>query len=260
MTAVLDTALTASSPGSTTSSLMARLESALLAVALVGIASRAAACGVSATGVASCSLAEHQESERSRWAVGVAGSYTSTALRFSDSLRTDQTRGAVLGELATMPTPTLALEAGFGVAFGGSLTAPDGVHHFSPGPTAFIGLDWRLVDAPSYFVNFTSALSFSAARSHLGDEASVPYEAFDLRLGGELGFNVAKVLHPYAIARLFGGPVFWRYAGESVTGSDIHHYQIGAGLSITIAGRVGLFVEGIPLGEQSVSGGASVAF
>ncbi len=111
----------------------------------------------------------------------------------------------------------MALEAGFGVAFGGSLTAPDGVHHFSPGPTAFIGLDWRLVDAPSYFVNFTSALSFSAARSHLGDEASVPYEAFDLRLGGELGFNVAKVLHPYAIARLFGGPVFWRYAGESVT-------------------------------------------
>ncbi len=93
MTAVLDTALTASSPGSTTSSLMARLESALLAVALVGIASRAAACGVSATGVASCSLAEHQESERSRWAVG-RGGVVHPRRRFASATRCAPTKRA----------------------------------------------------------------------------------------------------------------------------------------------------------------------
>ena len=56
-----------------------------------------------------------------------------------------------------------------------------------------------------------------------------------------------------------GGPVFWRYQGAGVSGGDAHHYQLGGGLTLTIAGRVNLFAEGIPLGERSVAAGAAVA-
>lgn len=231
-----------------------------LGAVLLGSAAPAKACGVSATGVASCSLAEHNEATRPHWAVGVAGTYTVTALHFSGSLRADQTRYATLAELAYLPTPSLALEAGYGVAFGGSLTLADGKHDFAPGPTGFLGAAWRAVDAPAYFVVLTSALSFSAARTHLRDARAVPYEAFDLRLGGELGANLAQVLHPYVLGRVFGGPVYWRYAGQAVTGTDIHHYQLGAGLSVTFGDHVSALVEGVPLGERAASAGVSVAF
>lgn len=242
-------------------SLLARACAVLaLGSLLAGTARRAQACGVSATGVASCSLAEHREATRPHWAAGVAGTYTVTALHFSGGLRADQTRYATLAELAYLPTPALALEAGYGVAFGGSLTLADGKHDFAPGPTGFLGAAWHAVDAPSYFVVLTSVLSFSAARTHVDDQRSVPYEAFDLRLGGELGANLARVFHPYALARVFGGPVYWRYAGSAVTGTDIHHYQLGAGLSVTFGDRVSALVEGVPLGEQAASAGVSVAF
>ena len=222
-------------------------------------ATRANACGVSAAGVPFCSLTEHDEAERPKWAVGVSGLYTSTDLHLSDSLRADQAREATLATLAYMPSPKLILQAGAGATLGGSLTLPDGKYEFSPGPTVSIGGDWRAFDNRRTFVLLTSALSFSAARTHLGDQGSVGYEAFDLRLGGQLGLDIANVFQPYAVVRAFGGPVYWHYLGAAVTGTDAHHYQVGAGAGLHVSKVVSLFVEGIPLGERAVSLGAGVA-
>jgi hypothetical protein len=105
----------------------------------------------------------------------------------------------------------------------------------------------------------TSALSFAAARTQLADEPSVGYQAFDLRLGGEFGLQLAEIFRPYAVMRAFGGPVYWHHLGEAVTGTDTHHYQVGAGAGVRLAKAVNLFVEGIPLGEQAVSFGLGVA-
>src|SRR6187402_1393415 len=172
-------------------------------------------CGVSASGVASCSLAEHNEAARPRWAVGVSGLYTSTRLSFGDGLYADQVRFASLGALAYLPTPRLALQVGAGAAFGGSLSVPDGKHELSPGPTALLGAAYRAFDDGRYFIQLTSTLSFAAARTQLNDDATVGYRAFDLRLGGEFGVQLANIFRPYAIARAFGGPVFWHYEGRS---------------------------------------------
>ncbi len=230
-----------------------------LALASV-VTSRARACGVSATGVASCSLAEHRDAARSRFAVGVTGTYTDTALRFDGSLRAAQTRAAVLGVLAYMPTPSLALEAGIGASFAGALTLPDGKHEFLPGPSATLGAGWRVLDAASYFALLTAVASFTANRTELAGAPRVSYTAFDLRLGGEFGLNLAQVLHPYVLARAFGGPVYWQYQGKDVTGTDIHHYQLGLGLAVGLPLRLAAFVEGVPLGERALSGGVSFAF
>jgi hypothetical protein len=231
-----------------------------LALAFFTTSERADACGVSSTGVATCSLAEHREATRSRWSVGATGTYTDTALRFDGTLRAAQTRAAALAVLAYLPTSSLALEAGLGASFGGALTLPDGKHEFLPGPSASLGLAWRFLDAPSYFALLTSALSFSANRTEHGGDPRVSYTAFDLRLGAEFGLNLANVLHPYVLARAFGGPVYWTYAGQSVTGTDIHHYQVGAGVAVGLPGHLSLFAEGVPLGERAISGGLSFAF
>jgi hypothetical protein len=214
---------------------------------------------VSASGVASCSLAEHQEENRRRFAVGVAGVWTHTALRFDGSLRAEQTRGLVLGELAYLPTRSLALEAGAGAALAGALTTYDGRHDFAAGPALLVGLAYRFVDEPAYFAHLTSQLSFVWSQTQRGDAAKVPYSAYDLRLGAELGLNLVEIVHPYVVARAFGGPVFWRYQGESVTGTDIHHFQLGAGVSVGLGGRVTLVAEGIPLGEQALSAGVNLS-
>jgi len=216
-------------------------------------------CGVSASGVSSCSLAEHDEALRPHWAVGVSGLYTSTRLRFNGSVHAEQERYASLASLAYLPTPRLVLQAGAGVAFGGSLTLPDGKHEFSAGPTGLLGADFRAYDDGRYFVLLTSALSFASARTHLGDEASVGYQAFDLRIGSQLGVQLAEIFRPYVVVRAFGGPVYWRYLGESVTGTDTHHYQVGAGAALRVAKTVNLFVEGIPLGERALSFGVGLA-
>ena len=217
------------------------------------------ACGVSAAGVPFCSLTDHDEAERPRWEVGVDGLFTSTALNFSGALRADQTRYATLATLAYMPTPKLIFQAGAGATLGGSLTLPAGRYDFSSGPTASIGSDWRVFNNRRAFVLLTSALSFSASRTRLGDQGSVGYEAFDLRLGGQLGIDVANVFHPYTVVRAFGGPVYWHYLGEAVTGTDAHHYQVGAGAGLKISKVIDLFVEGIPVGERALSLGASAA-
>jgi len=242
---------------------MTRTRSSLVAlsVAALGFAARRAeACGVSGVdGVSSCSLAEHNEAVRPRWAVSASGLYTSTRLRFTGDLHGDQTRYAALAALAYLPTPVLTFQVGAGATFGGSLTLPDGRHDFSPGPTAFIGASWRVFDADAFLV-LTSLLSFSAARTQLQGEPSVGYEAFDLRLGAELGTTLFGVLRPYIPVRVFGGPVFWKYQGESVDGTDTHHYQVGLGLGVAVSRRVGVFAEGIPLGERALSLGLAAAF
>jgi hypothetical protein len=220
----------------------------------------ARACGVSASGVASCSLAEHAEEVRPHWATGVSALYTSTRLRFNGSVEADQTRYATLAALAYLPSPTLVLQAGVGVALGGSLTLPDGKHEFSPGPTGSLGADWRVWDDERFFLLLSAVLSASFAHTQLPGAESVGYQAFDLRIGGQFGVDVAGFLRPYAVARVFGGPIFWQYQGEDVTGTDTHHYQLGAGVGVRLGRYLNAFVEGIPLGEQALSLGVGLAF
>ena len=222
--------------------------------------SRAKACGVSASGVASCSLAEHEEELRPHWAVGLSGVYTSTRLRFSDSVRADEVRYGALSSLAYMPSSKLVLQVGVGAAFGGRLLVADQSYDFLPGPLAALGADYRVFDNGRVFVMLTSSLSFSAARTRLGDAATVGYQALDLRLGGEVGVQLAQVFRPYALARVFGGPVFWHYQERAVTGSDTHHYQLGAGMALRLSKSFNAFAEGVPLGERAVSLGVGVAF
>ena len=247
--------------------LTARVIAPMVSVALfAATASRAWACGVStADGLSACSLSEHDEETRPRWHAGASGIYTSTTIRFSDALRGDETRSAVVASLAYHPTARLAYQIAAGGSFGGRLVTPAGNQEFSPGVTAAVGASWRVVDQSRPFVVLTGNLSFSATNTKLTDTNGavgnpVGYQAFDLRVGVLVGTTLARIFSPYAVGRVFGGPIYWKYQGASVTGTDAHHYQVGAGLTLVVARRLNLFAEGIPLGERSLATGVALAF
>jgi hypothetical protein len=235
---------------------------ALLLLGAQLVAARALACGVSGPdGVWSCSLQEHEESERLRWHVGGSGLYTSTRLRFTHGLRGDEERAAAIASATYAPARWLTLQGSAGATLDGQLRLPTGRYEISPGPLLALGAAWRVVDGPPFLIA-TSLLSFSAVTTQLPGPTThaVGYEAFDLRAGALFGTTLLHVLSPYALARVFGGPVFWHHQGTAVTGTDLYHYQLGAGLALLIAERLDLFVEGSVLGERALAGGAALAF
>jgi hypothetical protein len=242
---------------------------AALTFALVlAVSVRASACGASAGGVAGlsgCSLDEHNEAVRKKWHVGVSGSFTSTQIRFNPDLRLDQTRSVAIATLDHSPRPNVALQFGAGSLFDASFERAGVEYDFSPGPLLLMGGSYRLLtnDGARPFVLLGGQLTWVAARTTEQGAAgaeSAGYMAFDFRFGPVVGWTFWNALSPYVLGRLFGGPVFWSYQGQSELGSDVHHYQLGAGLSLLIAKQVSVFAEGVPLGEQSVAGGAGFAF
>ena len=219
----------------------------------------ARACGISGpNGVWSCSLEEHEEETRLRWTLGVASSYTRTNLKFTDGLRAGQSRVSLVATGAYALTRRFSLRASAGAALAGELRAPEGNHELTPGPVAALGADYRLLDAPAFLL-LGATLSGTTTRTQRGD-AREHYSAFDLRLGAALGLTFFESLSPYALLRVFGGPVFWRYAGSARSGTDRYHYQVGLGLAWLIAEHVNLVVEGSPLGERSLSGAVAAVF
>ena len=224
------------------------------------------ACGSSGPdGVSACSLADYEEAQRPRWRVGVSGVYTSTFIRFSDTLIPGETRYAALAEVTYAPTSRFTLSAGLGAAVYGKLNAPDGPHDFGPGVVASVGASYRFLEGATPvgrgFVVGSALVSFTGSSTQLGDSGpTTAYDALDFRVGAAAGRTWLRTISAYAVARLFGGPVFWSYHGEEVLGTDTHHYQLGGGLAVLVFRHVDLFAEGVPLGEQAVAAGVSVAF
>ncbi len=230
-----------------------------LALLLLWPAPRAAACGVSSVdGSWSCSWADYDEAVRPRWQLGAAALHTRTRLRFEGDWRATQFRNAIVATAAYAPTARLSLQLNLGAAIGGELQTPRGAYRFSPGPTFAAGASYTLLPGSPFLV-LTGVLAASVAESERGDE-SPTYTAIDARFGVAFGVTLFERLSPYAVARAFGGPVFFRYRGESVTGTDVYHVQLGAGLSVRPIDQLVVFIEGIPLGERALSGGASFAF
>jgi len=238
-------------------------------LALASVVSvRAWACGASAGGVAGlagCSLDEHNEAVRKKWHVGASGSVTSTAIRFNSDLRLDQQRGIAVATLDYAPKRDATLEFGAGSFIDGTMERAGVEFDFSPGPLLLVGASYRLLrnDGARPFVLLGGQLTYVMSRTTeqgLASAESVTYQAFDARVGPVVGWTFRNTLTGYVLARVFGGPVFWSYRGKAEVGSDVHHYQLGAGLAVLVLKRVNVFVEGVPFGEQALAGGVGFSF
>ena len=103
------------------------------------------------------------------------------------------------------------------------------------------------------YVSGSGALAV-ASMSGPGDQRLT---AADLRIGFDAGWLFADRFDVHAVGRLFGGPVFWRRAGTTDTGTDRWHVQLGAGLGVRLAAGLSVFAEAVPLGETGASAGVA---
>lgn len=246
---------------------------AAIAFTPIFLARNSFACGASTGGVAglsACSVDAHEEEIRSKWHAGASYSYTSTGIRFDD-VRPDEMRHGVLATLEASPYPELTLQVGAGAILGGDLLVhsygadPAHKYQIDPGAVLVVGGSYRFIDAKGArpFLLGTLSGTFSASQTRI--EGTGPngthalLDAFDLRAGGVLGWNIARVFSPYAVVRAFGGPVSWTYQNQRETGTDVHHFQIGAGFGLALGKRFDLFFEGVPLGEVGISAGIGVS-
>ncbi|HEU4537524.1 MAG TPA: hypothetical protein VFS00_25570 [Polyangiaceae bacterium] len=194
--------------------------------------------------------------------VGTSYAFTSTTVLFGRGRRADLVRhaGFVSAELPVGERGALSVSTGVVVA--GHLDDGSRRFHLGPGFAHAVGGSYRLVDGrgAAPLVMLTGAFSFTHAATRGGGES--PWlTAFDLRAGALVGKTIADVVTPYALGRAFGGPIFWRFAGEGVIGTDLYKYQAGAGVAARLFGkRVDAFVEGVPFGERGVAAGAGLSF
>jgi hypothetical protein len=238
----------------------------VLAASLLLVPLRARACGASggALGASACSLAEHEEEVRNKWRVGAAYAFTSTAIRFEGDTTLDETRHTVLGTIAYAPTPRWTFELGLGALASGELSRKDATFSLQPGLVSTLGGSYRLLDSEGArpFVVASLSVAYAHSRSEL-DDAPAPvrasYDALDFRLGGLVGWNLFRLLSTYALVRAFGGPVYWTFQGDSVVGTDTHHYQVGAGAVLRLGHNFDVYVEGVPLGEQAITAGMGLS-
>jgi hypothetical protein len=238
----------------------------LAAAVLLAFARPALACGVGGAGggdAAACSLDEHDEALRKKLHVGLAYTATWTALSFGDSAGVfDQQRQTALVTGDWRPTRTVSLQLAGGALTTGFLQQGTARYDLAPGAAVVVGASWRALEADGLrpFVVLTGQISAVFTSTRGGSAPDASYRAFDLRVGGVAGYPIEGIFTPYAVARLFGGPVFWTVNGADVVGSDRYHVQLGAGVAFRFWKRVDLFAEGVPLGERAVSGGLGLAF
>lgn len=140
----------------------------------------------------------------------------------------------------------------------GALDGDGRTHDIGPGIVlaAAVAKQW---ERGAWFV--TGSLGAAAARvttREAGGDRTALVAVDVLRVGVQAGraFGPAR---PYVLARAFGGPVWWRLDGADRTGTDIHHYQLGVGGSVTTRAGLSLSIDLAALGERSATLGASLA-
>lgn len=149
------------------------------------------------------------------------------------------------------------VRAGFGPVLDGRLDLPDGTRHdFDSGGVFFAGVLHRTGQADGWTpaIDFSGTLGFTWGRTSGPDGGQADYRAADLRVGIQASWPVGQGVFPYAAARVFGGPVQWEIGGASVTGTDVHHYQLAVGSGLAL-GPVVLFAELAPAGEKGAAAG-----
>jgi len=160
---------------------------------------------------------------------------------------------AVMASFEYRLSPRWTLSASGGGVVAGRLVPSEGAISFGAGAAASLGASWLAVEPEGLrpFVMLTGSLAFSRVAI-----APSSYTAADVRLGVVAGYTLLERFTPYLTARAFGGPVFWR----EQQATDLHHYQVGAGLAVGLPGGFDLSAEVVPLGEQRLTGGVGFSF
>jgi hypothetical protein len=234
------------------------------AAAILGVPSRAAACGVPAPGapVLACSAETEGDEDapatpKFRFALGMGQSNTTITF---DGDRYDVARTLALVSAERALGSRLTLQASFALIPGGTVTSHrdrTARYESSFGGTGGIGISYRVLDEEEAAPFVVLGANFGFLRQNLKGLPSTAHgtslSAFDLRLSLVFGKTFWDRLSVYGVGRVFGGPV--SAAFTEARGTDIYKYQVGVGTSLRLGERVDVFGEAVFAGERYLTGG-----
>jgi len=186
----------------------------------------------------------------------------STRISFDSGPNTDLNEQVIVGSFGRRFGDVVSLRLGAGGIVGGRLV-DRGLHYdLEPGwlVSATAAREWLGRSGHGWFVSTALVIGVSGAHTWNPEAGRTSFVAQDNRLSVVAGKTVGGVFSPYATARAFGGPVFWRRRDHDVVGGDEHHYGIGAGGSFTIGGLVDVVGEATLIGEKTFTLGVSYSF
>ncbi len=165
-------------------------------------------------------------------------------------------------------SPQTTIGGGIGAGLGGVITVGPQRFLVQPGWLLTFSYSRRILDGagkmPFLVLGISGGASGAGTREELAPAGASPETAslyaFDVRAGVTVGKTFWSTISPYAAARVFGGPVFWSYAGQSVLAGDIYHFQVGLGMVTALPRGFDLFAEVVPLGERAVTLGGGKSF
>jgi hypothetical protein len=192
----------------------------------------------------------------------LAYSVMGTDLSFDGGKNAFMERRAATASLSYRYSDTITLQGGAGATIGGRFVYGDERFSFDPGWIASFAATWRVFGGGrgSAFLLAGGALAASGSVTRDAAGHAEDMYAIDLRLSVIAGKTFWDVLSPYAVLRAFGGPVLWRYHGEEKLAGDQYHFQIGAGVLVSLPEHFDVFAEGVPLGERAGVVGLGYSF
>jgi hypothetical protein len=194
------------------------------------------------------------------WSAGVTVSAFSTTIDFGE-LRAGLVEESAVASLGYHFGPRWGLSGTLGAILDGRATVAGIERDVGAGPIVSLSGNWLAVyeGARRPFLLASATLGVSTVTAVSDDDQRHRLTSSDLRLAAVAGKTFGRLV-PVVAARLFGGPVAWRLGGSSVWGGDTHHYAVGAGMIARLPARLNLFVEVMPLGEQSATTGLTLDY
>lgn len=176
----------------------------------------------------------------------------STTLKFADDGEFKLSQFAASATVGYALPSRWSFRAAVGTIIDGEISAGQRTDDISAGITGGVGVSklWPL--RRNYFVTGSVDLSASRVTTHQGFEPGVSFIATDLRVGAVVGKTLGR-FSPFLATRVFGGPVFWTYNGNDITGTDIYKFQVGGGLSVMAGKGLSVMANVSVLGEQAAS-------
>ena len=182
----------------------------------------------------------------------------SSTLRFTGEQRVDITQHAAMATVGHVRPSRWSWRLALGAVLDGAMEPSGQTHEIGPGVVGSISVA-RMWAVRTWFVS--GSLGMSASRTTTGEAgmatARAHLTALDARAGVVAG-RTFGIVSPYVLARAFGGPVWWRLDGADVSGSDTHHYQLGAGTSLATASGLSFTLDLALLGERGASLGVAL--
>jgi hypothetical protein len=194
--------------------------------------------------------------------LALSGGGLTTNLDFSGvTQRLDEISSAVA---FTYRPSRWSIQASVGMVIGGSLDGQLGNYRLQPGILGSVSVGYTFLDGtgalPFVAASFTAGVASASTYNEANASDRPQFTALDFRLSAVIGKRFFDFWLPYAGVAVFGGPVYFAPEGQSLTGTDEHHFRLSVGSSFTLPAHLEAFVEVGFLGEQNLLVGIGYAF